>query len=52
MKFAGILLTFLSMATVALAIPVEAPEIDGSSLTSGLTLIAGVLMVARSRRKK
>lgn len=50
MKMAGILLTFLGMAGFAAAAAV--PEIDGSSLASGATLIAGVLLVARGRRKK
>ena len=50
MKFAGMILTFLGMATFASA--AIAPEIDGSTLTTGVTLIAGALLVARGRRKK
>ncbi len=51
MKYAGILLTFLGMAAFASA-SVSVPEIDGSSLVSGVTLISGALLIARGRRKR
>jgi hypothetical protein len=52
MRLAGFILTFLSLASVAMASVVPAPEIDGQSLGSGLVLISGLLMVARGRKKK
>lgn len=51
MKFAGLLLTFLSMASFATATP-AVPEIDGASLATGFALASGALMVARGRRRK
>ena len=50
MKYTGILLTFLGMATFASAVS-PVPEIDGSSLVSGVTLISGALLIMRGRRK-
>lgn len=51
MKLMGVLITFLAMAAFAVAQPtVPAPEIDGSTLMSGASLIAGALLVARGRK--
>ncbi len=51
MKFAGIILTFLGLASFAFA-GTAVPEIDGSSLVSGLTLVSGALLIARASRKR
>ncbi len=52
MKRIGMLMMFLAMAGFASAANVAAPEIDGSSAVSAVTLIAGGLLIVRSRRKK
>ena len=52
MKFAGTILTFLGMASLAFPGEAITPEIDGSSLASGLTLISGALLIARASRKR
>jgi hypothetical protein len=52
MKLTGLLLILISLAGSVLATSVDAPEIDGQSLGSGLVLISGLLMVARGRSKK
>jgi hypothetical protein len=51
MKLTGMLLILLGMAQFALAVPANAPEIDGSTLVSGVTLATGALLVIRGRRK-
>ncbi|MEO8098401.1 MAG: hypothetical protein ABI811_11930 [Acidobacteriota bacterium] len=50
MKYVGMLLIVLAMAGFASAL-VAAPEIDGSSLVSGVVLISGAVLIARGRRK-
>ena len=46
------LLSFLAGSTVASAgvVPLQAPEIDPTSVASGLTLLLGTLVVLRGRR--
>jgi hypothetical protein len=39
-------------ASVALATPVSAPEIDGATATSAIALLSGGLLAMRARRKK
>jgi hypothetical protein len=50
MKLALTSLLLLASAAVALAGPVAAPEIDGNSATSAITLICGAALILRSRR--
>jgi hypothetical protein len=48
----GLLIAVVSVAEHALAaVSVSAPEIDGSSLTTGLGLLAAAVMIVRSRRR-
>ena len=49
MKIAGITLVGIGVAGVCLASPV--PEIDAATGANALALVAGVLMILRSRRK-
>lgn len=53
MKLLGTLTVFLAVAATSFAgdIPVV-PEIDGSSAASVVALIAGGVMIARSRNRK
>lgn len=60
MKILGSIVMFLAAASFALAIDDgtsntilvgEVPEIDGSSIATGIALVSGALMVARGRRK-
>ncbi len=51
MKLFGTLLIFLAAGTSSFA-AVAVPEIDGSTAVSSVVLIAGGLVVLRSRRKK
>lgn len=50
MKLMGVVITFLAMAGFAAAQTQPVPEIDGSTLMSGASLIAGALLVARGRK--
>ena len=49
MRFAGIALVGIGVAGSCLASPV--PEIDAATGANALALIAGALMIMRSRRK-
>ncbi|MEO8098400.1 MAG: hypothetical protein ABI811_11925 [Acidobacteriota bacterium] len=51
MKYVGMLLTLLAMAGFASA-ALAAPEIDGSSLVSGVVLASGAVLIARGRRRR
>jgi hypothetical protein len=46
---AGFLMIVLSLTATLGAVPVAAPEIDGGSLTTGLGLLSGSLLILRSR---
>jgi hypothetical protein len=48
------LLTFVLLAApvAAIAVPTVAPEIDPASTMSGLTLLAGCLVVLRGRKSR
>jgi hypothetical protein len=50
MKYAGSLLILLALSAPAFA-AVPAPEIDGNTAVSAVALVAGGLLVLRSRRK-
>jgi hypothetical protein len=50
-KFVGAILILVSVSSVAMAAS-AVPEIDPASAFSGLTLIAGSLMMLRGRRVK
>lgn len=52
MKLIGTITVLLAMATFASAGVQAVPEIDGSSAVSAVALIAGGVLVVRSRRKK
>jgi hypothetical protein len=45
-------LLLLTAAQCALAVPTTAPEIDPGSAMTGLTLLAGAMLVLRGRRLK
>jgi uncharacterized protein YccT (UPF0319 family) len=49
-KVLGLLTLMLGTAVFASAIT-AVPEIDGSSLATGIALVSGALLVARGRRK-
>jgi len=50
---AGILLVLCSTSSVLFALQVaQAPEVDGSSLSAGLGLVAAGVMIIRSRRRR
>lgn len=49
-KSLGMLCLAIGLGVVAVA-AVPAPEIDGASATSALTLLAGAVLVIRSRRR-
>ncbi len=51
-KLLGLSLLVLGAASLALAGPTAAPEIDGASATSAIALLSGGLLVLRARRKK
>ncbi len=51
MKALGIAVLLLTVAGAALAVAIDAPEIDGTSAVTGLGLLAGAILVLRSRRK-
>jgi hypothetical protein len=51
MKAVGIMLLLVGAMTAAHADAI-APEIDGGSAASAVTLLSGALLVLRSRRKK
>ncbi len=52
MKLIGTITVLLAMAAFASAGTAPVPEIDGSSAVTAVGLIAGGLLIARSRRKK
>jgi hypothetical protein len=45
-------LALMAVATTAFAGTQAAPEIDGSTAASAITLISGATLVLRSRRKR
>jgi hypothetical protein len=45
-------LALMAVATTAFAGAALAPEIDGSTAASAITLISGAALVLRSRRKR
>jgi len=51
MKIAGIALVGIGVAGVCLAIP-AVPEVDAATGTNAVALVAGALMILRSRRSK
>jgi hypothetical protein len=50
MKLAVTVLLLLTTAGAALAVP-AVPEIDASSASTAVAIVAGALLIARSRRK-
>ena len=50
MKFVGLMLVVVGLAGAAIAAPV--PEIDAGSGISALTLLSGILLVIKSRKRK
>ena len=51
-KIIGMMLLVVGASAVALAQAAPTPEIDPKSLTSGLALLGGALLVIRASRKK
>jgi LPXTG-motif cell wall-anchored protein len=52
MKVPGMLLVLVGVAGSAFAGAVAVPEIDGGSAVAGIAVVAGALLILRSRRKK
>jgi hypothetical protein len=50
MYVTGLMMVLLSAATPAFAVQASVPEIDGGSLTTGLGLLAGGVLILRARR--
>ena len=50
-KAAGAFLVLIGMSSFALGCAVQAPEIDAATGVAALALLAGGLLVIRSRRK-
>ncbi len=50
-RMAGVALMLMGSAAVALAIRIDAPEIDPGSAASAFAFLAGALLVIRGRRK-
>jgi hypothetical protein len=51
LKTVGMIMMLLSVAGLALADIVAAPEINAGSATSALALLSGALLVIRGRKK-
>ncbi len=51
-KLIGMTLLMIGSAAIALAQAGPAPEIDPASVTSGLVLLGGVVLVVRASRRK
>ncbi len=51
-KMLGLSLLLIGVAANCLAAPPSTPEVDPSSATAAVALLAGGLMVIRYRRKK
>lgn len=49
--FAGMMMTIAGAAAATGLLPVQAPELDPSSLMTTLTLLAGGLVLLRGRKK-
>jgi hypothetical protein len=49
---AGMLTVLASLATPLVASIATVPEIDGTSLTAGLAVLAGAVMIVRSRIRR
>ena len=47
--YAGFMITLGSLATPVMATATGVPEIDGASITTGLALLAGGLLMLRGR---
>jgi|HubBroStandDraft_5_1064220.scaffolds.fasta_scaffold279429_2 hypothetical protein len=52
MKIAGIALVGIAVSSVCLAAETVAPEIDPASGANAVALLAGALLLIRSRRRK
>ena len=52
MKLAGFVFLCFGLASVVVAGPLSAPEINPASAGSALALISGVVLVMRGRRRK
>ncbi len=52
MKTLGMLFLLAGAASMAFAAETVAPEIDGSTATSALALLAGSVLILRSRLRK
>jgi len=52
MKIVGTILLLVGMASIALAEPINAPEINPGSAASAIALISGAVLVIRGRHKK
>ena len=52
MKITVLSLLVVALTSTAFAGPTVAPEIDGSTATAAIALLAGGLVVLRARRRK
>jgi hypothetical protein len=50
-KALGMMLVVAGLSSVAFGTAIYAPEIDGMSAISALTLLSGAVLVIRSRKK-
>ena len=51
-KLIAVMLLVLGTSTVLMAIPTSVPEIDPTTATAAVALLAGAALVIRGRRKK
>ena len=49
MYLSGFAIVLVSLGATAMATPAPVPEIDGGSLTSGIGLLTGGMLMLRSR---
>jgi uncharacterized membrane protein HdeD (DUF308 family) len=52
MKILGVVLLLMGLGSLAFAGPATAPEVSPASAGGALTLLSGILLVMRGRRKK
>lgn len=51
LKLTGFLMMLLALAGAASAEIAPVPEIDGSTVVSGVALVCGAILIARSRKR-
>jgi hypothetical protein len=51
-KIVGMFLLLVGSATMALAIPIPAPEIDAGTAVNAIALLSGAVLVIQGSRRK